>query len=134
MPRSLELKVQDWPLLKQKPYPMEVLSLRKKGQAILVTLAHLDPEQAGHEHEFSLLLPLLPANLPSLFFKACGFPVCVGSKVNAKDAIGKRLLVTFEPSADRGEPRPLHFAPLKEKGAEGSPEGSRRKNKAAKTS
>jgi len=115
MPRPLELTVQSWPPLKHRPYAMEVLTLRKKGQAIHVTLVHLDDEQAGRRQEICLSLPLLPSPHPStLFFDALGFPVHVSARINPKEAIGRRMLVTFDTATADVEPKPVKFQPLKE--------------------
>jgi len=114
-PRPLEFIVQNWSRLKYRPYPMEVLTLRKKGQAVLVTLVHLDEEQAGRQEEVRLSLPLLPSPHPStLFFEALGFAVHVDARINPKEAVGRRLLVTFGASEDNAEPKPINFEPPKE--------------------
>jgi len=93
---------------------MEISDFKKKGQALYVTLVHLDNEQHGRQEELCLSLPLRPSpHTSTRFFEALGFAAHVDARINLKEAIGHRLLVTFD-AVEHGEPMPVEFQPLKE--------------------
>lgn len=115
MPRKWTLTAKSWPGINAgRPYPMQVLDIRKSKEGMLVTLEHFCKSQAGRRHEVVLPLDIYPDNLTARLLRAAGLTVVVGEHVSPAEALGATILVTFEPTRDGGDPEPVAFAPAKE--------------------
>jgi hypothetical protein len=118
MPRPWIEEVCDWQEIDTgRVYRMCVSSIEKDkgGSAITGEVEHLEREQIGRKHSFSLTLPCRPEGPTASFLRACGQEVRVGIQIRPQEVcIGKVIGVRLRQEAD-GTYQPCAFEAIEKK-------------------